>query len=447
MTTQDDIVFFCSFCGQKIAIHESRQGCAVDCPSCLRCIPVPTRDKLKQAASASKNGRQGRLQNGSAKRITIPKGASLKGPIPLDPATTDSTLSSSPDREPQQNETPLIALGFVSLLLGMSSSLFLPAAIFVHLLLFLTALVAAMLCIIRRLEGTGAVLLLFTGLMIQLLEIPKISPLLLQFAPKPVIVQKQEMAPMPAAPPETIRLEQPPEPSIVKNEEPSVLPPVPLPSGKPAQAVQEVEAPAEAILPAEKPAELTGEPVVATQSAQPAEGSSSLILPTVKPALPFTVYRDCNVEAPFSLSGFMGYLDALEVDDCWDQNPHSGDTCIRLAFNATYHWGGIALQTPPNNWGDESGGFNLSEARELSFWARAERNGTMAEFKAGLRSTAPFADTSSVTTGKKKLTQQWKQFKLPLREHDLSRVISGFVCVMEGTEIPPIVYLDDIEYQ
>jgi hypothetical protein len=86
-------------------------------------------------------------------------------------------------------------------------------------------------------------------------------------------------------------------------------------------------------------------------------------------------------------------------------------------------------------------------AKELTFWARAEQDTTMAEFRMGIHSPARFADTATVSTGKKKLSTKWKQFRLPLKDLDLSRVISGFVCVVEGAEIPPIIYLDDIEYR
>jgi hypothetical protein len=49
MTNRDDIVFFCNFCGQKISLHESREGTTVECPACHVYIPVPRREDIGPA--------------------------------------------------------------------------------------------------------------------------------------------------------------------------------------------------------------------------------------------------------------------------------------------------------------------------------------------------------------------------------------------------------------
>ena len=56
---------------------------------------------------------------------------------------------------------------------------------------------------------------------------------------------------------------------------------------------------------------------------------------------------------------------------CTD-NPHSGAACMKLQFKSPNGFGGIAAQNPPNDWGDLPGGFNLTGATKLTFWARGQ---------------------------------------------------------------------------
>ena len=216
---------------------------------------------------------------------------------------------------------------------------------------------------------------------------------------------------------------------------------------EPVQPAKEEEPAAKEAAAAESQPRIAEEPETLTPVADRRPAPVEPVELTSKPSLPFSVYSDCSVELPYIPSGWMGYFDAIDMDECWEENPHSGKSCFRIAYNATYYWGAVAWQSPANNWGDLAGGYDLTGAKELTFWARAERDATIAEFKVGIHSRGHFADTATVSTGKKKIGTQWKQYKLPLKDLDLSRVISGFVCVIEGAEIPPILYLDDIEYR
>ena len=93
-----------------------------------------------------------------------------------------------------------------------------------------------------------------------------------------------------------------------------------------------------------------------------------------KAELPLVVYgnSDTAVEAPFVPSGWMGNTDALEYDDVCKESPHSGETCIRVAYTDTSKWGGIVWQSPADDWGDEAGGWDLTGAKKLTFWARRQ---------------------------------------------------------------------------
>jgi hypothetical protein len=53
-------------------------------------------------------------------------------------------------------------------------------------------------------------------------------------------------------------------------------------------------------------------------------------------------------------------------------------------INAADQWGGVVWQHPANDWGDANGGFNLTGAKKLTFWARGEKGGEKVSFEFGL---------------------------------------------------------------
>lgn len=166
--------------------------------------------------------------------------------------------------------------------------------------------------------------------------------------------------------------------------------------------------------------------------------------------LPCIVFDDCDSEntPAFSPSGWMGAADAIEMDDCWAENPHSGTSCMRLSFSDPASWGGIVWQNPANNWGDDEGGLDLRGAKQISFWARGDKGDEMVEFKMGvIRQNKPFYDTGKGSLGKVKLTSEWKQYIIPLDGQNLSQIVSGFVYSVKGRKEPVIFYLDDIKYE
>ena len=66
-------------------------------------------------------------------------------------------------------------------------------------------------------------------------------------------------------------------------------------------------------------------------------------------------------------------------EDCPDA-PHSGKTCIRVDYQAGDGWGGVVWQSPANDWGDAPGGFDLTGAKALTFWARGAKGGEAVDF-------------------------------------------------------------------
>ena len=45
---------------------------------------------------------------------------------------------------------------------------------------------------------------------------------------------------------------------------------------------------------------------------------------------------------------------------------------MKVKYKAPGNWTGIAWQNPANDWGDLPGGYDLTGAKKLTFWARGE---------------------------------------------------------------------------
>ena len=76
---------------------------------------------------------------------------------------------------------------------------------------------------------------------------------------------------------------------------------------------------------------------------------------------------------PYTPSGWMGDTKAIRMDfDCTD-NPHRGETCLKVSFNQGNGWAAVAWQNPANDWGDKPGGFDSSGAEKLTFWRVAKK--------------------------------------------------------------------------
>jgi hypothetical protein len=105
-------------------------------------------------------------------------------------------------------------------------------------------------------------------------------------------------------------------------------------------------------------------------------------------------------------------------------------------------------QDPPNNWGEMPGGYDLTGASRVTFWAKGATGSEHVEFKIGLLGgNKQYRDSAKATTGKIQLTTQWKQYVLELGGKNLQQIITGFSWVVEGGPSPVTFYLDDIQYE
>jgi hypothetical protein len=187
---------------------------------------------------------------------------------------------------------------------------------------------------------------------------------------------------------------------------------------------------------------------VSPETAKPLSGSKTFE--------PFYVYRDKSSKNRFIPSGYMPTGDCLNLDDGWQYDPKEGKTSIRVIYDVACSkegrkWAGIYWQNPPDNWGNRKGGYNLSGATKLVFWAKGELGGErIEEFRiGGMGQGQLYPDSDSASIGPVILTNEWKQYVIDLRGRDLSYISGGFAWVanVEGNPHHCTFYLDDIHFE
>ncbi len=165
-----------------------------------------------------------------------------------------------------------------------------------------------------------------------------------------------------------------------------------------------------------------------------------------KVALPFYVYKD-HKDLPYAASGYMGDQKYMEVDLNHTKEVHSGKSSIKVAYSAKGGWYGLAFQDPANDWGDILGGYDISEAKTFSFWAKANQWSVGAEIGFGLiDKDKPFPDTAKKSV-KIVLDKEWKKFTIKTKRLDLSCIRSGLVIFSGGTGKPHEIYIDDVVFE
>ena len=172
-----------------------------------------------------------------------------------------------------------------------------------------------------------------------------------------------------------------------------------------------------------------------------------LVKGQAKTYFPVSVYEDSFESMPWVPSGWMGSVKSLSLDGDYSENPHEGNASIKMRYEGKYSWVGVAWQNPPNNWGDQDGGFDLSGATALELWARGEYGGEKISIGVGLSG----ANTSFPDSGLKKkegivLGREWQQYRLPLKGVDLTSIKTGLVITLAGRRKPVTIYLDSIRF-
>lgn len=167
---------------------------------------------------------------------------------------------------------------------------------------------------------------------------------------------------------------------------------------------------------------------------------------------PFYVYEDFKSNNNhYSPSGWMGDVTDLELDVACVDSPYNGSYCLKIKYvpDGSRQWAGIYWQHPANNWGDKNGGYNVTGASKLTFWARgAQGYEVISEVKIGGISGV-FSDSDVAWLKDLKLTREWKQYTIDLSKSDLSSISGGFCIVLSKKSNPKgcTIYLDEIRYE
>lgn len=216
-----------------------------------------------------------------------------------------------------------------------------------------------------------------------------------------------------------------------------------------------------------------------TSSPTPTLKSTPTSTPTPTPALKptpartptptltsaFYVYRDVDSQDNhYEPTGYMGDTGDIHMNEAYEENPHSGQTSMRVVYDARGRgpnecaysppckWAGVYWQEPPNNWGEnvfwKDRGFDLSFYNRLVFWARTDKACTI-EFKVG-GIDGPYGDSLPYPRGvHARLSENWQEFQIDLSGANLKHIIGGFVWVTNWDTNPDgaIFYLDDIRFE
>jgi hypothetical protein len=179
------------------------------------------------------------------------------------------------------------------------------------------------------------------------------------------------------------------------------------------------------------------------------------LTPQERAHLAFYVYADFKSPLNhYHPSGWMGDTKDLNINQANTKTVHSGKTSIRVQYTPKggEKWAGVFWQHPSNNWGDKEGGFDLSKATFLTFWARGEfGNEVISEIKVGgiKGDYDEWGDSGSASRKSIKLTKEWKLYYIDLKKVDTSHIIGGFCFAVNKKQNPRgcVFYIDEIRYE
>jgi hypothetical protein len=476
-----EIVFRCTGCGKKLVAEESGQGLLADCPACGATVTVPSPSPVPKASSAKRVVRVPREMLADTKEEE-PKPPAEKPPE-TEPAP--ATLTLYPER-PHNLE---IIVGWICVVVGTILALLVPKAFLAYLTFFIGGFLMSCVLFIRRKYLHFIVLLLCTCIPPPLLmrqniwrnvapstppaaaaSVVREAPVSPTRAHKVVIDAEGEIKVVPVTAPEPSAAA-----SATKSASRSASTARPNAPADPfAEAVEQTERKGQSHEPKTRSAEdqyadllksqddvppLVPEDVLAKTTVghdadfvwQKASAADTLLPgdPAAVVDVPFAIYSEEGDKETFSPTGRMGNKNDLQFDLGWDIDPHSGTTCIYVRYASSEDWVTVAWQNPGHNWGEVAGGFDLTKAKRLTFWAKGETGRENVEFMVGMEQaqTAVSRDTLRATTGIIRLKKEWKKYDIPLEELDRSRLITGFLFRIEGQGKPVVFCLDDIQFE
>jgi hypothetical protein len=166
-----------------------------------------------------------------------------------------------------------------------------------------------------------------------------------------------------------------------------------------------------------------------------------------KAELPFVLFGEGQKGLPYVWSGWMGKVGAIGMDEKHTIQPQAGTTCMKLEYRAPNEFGGIIWQSPANDWGDAPGGYDLTGATKLTFYARGDAGGEKVDFVFGVIKGKAFNDSADGSLRGVILDKEWKQYTIELEGKDLSHIKTGFGWSLGGQGKPVTFYLDEIRFE
>jgi len=168
--------------------------------------------------------------------------------------------------------------------------------------------------------------------------------------------------------------------------------------------------------------------------------------------MPFYIFNNA-ISPPvrnFCPSGYMGDVVDIAIVGGYDNVRQQDYAPLKVCYMARGEkgWMGMMWQNPNDNWGNLDGGYNLSKATKLTFWAMGVNGDEVVEFKIG-GALGNYPDSISRSTGRLRLTNAWKQYVIDLAGNDLCYVSAafGFFCDKASNPNGCVFYLDDIKFE
>jgi hypothetical protein len=172
----------------------------------------------------------------------------------------------------------------------------------------------------------------------------------------------------------------------------------------------------------------------------------------VKKSAPATTAALLDVTSKYPDTESVGAKRRIHLDKAEPSQAHSPPEAWKIEFEKSGGFGGICWKNRPGNEG-EMPGDDLSAAgyRRISFWARGETGGEVAEFRAGGLGhiKTRYRDSFDVTAGKLTMTPRYSEYSIYVSDADLSSVMTVF-CVLfhrEDNDDKAVIYVDDIQYR
>jgi hypothetical protein len=188
-------------------------------------------------------------------------------------------------------------------------------------------------------------------------------------------------------------------------------------------------------------------PPAPEQAAQALSVASPSRSEKAKPVVPAL-----DVSRAYPIVESVGANRRFKLDKTSAADAHSPPDAWKIAFESRGGFGGFCWKNRAGNEG-EAAGDNLSAAgyRRITFWAKGDKGGEVAEFRAGGLGNVKtrYRDSLDVTAGKIKLNAGWREYSIYVIDADLSSVMTPF-CVLlyrEDNADGAVVYVDDIEYR